>query len=164
MRKKQQMKRIILLVILNFTINAVAQDGSDIKYVGINDIDDSYIGKLVHLDFYNRSFGAFNFDKKDLNDTINIQLKNKNIKFKEHRVDNGFNNWFSQQYIESIKFIDGYKIRISMCKIKAIKSDSIIVILFLEYRDKNGKTNSEKPNRIEYEFPRKILTEILVRN
>ncbi|SDR97840.1 hypothetical protein [Winogradskyella sediminis] len=158
------MKRIILLIILTFTINAIAQDGSDIKYVGINDIDDSYVGKLVHLDFYNRSFGAFNLDKKDLNDTINIQLENKNIEFKEHRVDNGFNNWFSQQYIESTKFVDGYKIRISMCKIKGIKSDSITVILFLEYRDKNGKTNSEKPNRLEYKFPKKILAEILVRN
>ena len=158
------MKRIILLIILTFTINAVAQDGSDIKYVGIKNIDNSYVGKLVHLDFYNRSFGAFNLDKKDLNDTINIQLENKNIEFKEHRVDNGFNNWFSQQYIESTKFIDGYKIRISMCKIKEIKSESITVILFLEYRDKNGKTNYEKQNRTEYEFPRKILTEILVRN
>ena len=158
------MKRIILLIILTCTINAVAQDGSDIKYVGIKNIDNSYVGKLVHLDFYNRSFGAFNLDKKDLNDTINIQLENKNIEFKEHRVDNGFNNWFSQQYIESTKFIDGYKIRISMCKIKEIKSESITVILFLEYRDKNGKTNYEKQNRTEYEFPRKILTEILVRN
>ncbi|WP_143144349.1 hypothetical protein [Flaviramulus basaltis] len=149
---------------MSFTINAIAQDGSDIKYVDINEIDDSYIGKLVHLDFYNRSFGAFNLDKKDLNDTINIQLENKNIEFKEHRVDNGFNNWFSKQYIESIKFIDGYKIRISMCKIKEIKSDSIKVILFMEYRDNSGKLNSEKPNRIEYDFPKKILTEILVRN
>ena len=91
-------------------------------------------------------------------------IENKIVEFKEHRVDNGFNNWFSQQYIESTKFIDGYKIRISMCKIKEIKSDSISVILFLEYRDKNGKTNFEKPNRTEYEFPKKILTEILVRS
>jgi|TARA_Y100001934_G_C11727157_1_gene484019 hypothetical protein len=158
------MKRIILLITLIFTINVIAQDGSDIKYVGINDVDDSHIGKLVHLDFYNRSFGAFNLDKKDLNDTISIRLENKIVEFKEHRVDNGFNNWFSQQYIESTKFIDGYKIRISMCKIKEIKSDSISVILFLEYRDKNGKTNFEKPNRTEYEFPKKILTEILVRS
>ncbi|SFZ95192.1 hypothetical protein SAMN05428642_1122 [Flaviramulus basaltis] len=164
MRETERMKKIILLIILSFTINAIAQDGSDIKYVDINEIDDSYIGKLVHLDFYNRSFGAFNLDKKDLNDTINIQLENKNIEFKEHRVDNGFNNWFSKQYIESIKFIDGYKIRISMCKIKEIKSDSIKVILFMEYRDNSGKLNSEKPNRIEYDFPKKILTEILVRN
>ena len=158
------MKRIILLIFLNFTINTIAQDGSDIKYVKINDIDDSYIGKSVHLDFYNRSFGASNLDKKDLNDTINIQIENKNIEFKEHRVDNGFNNWFSQQYIESTKFVDGYKIRISMCKIHEIKPDSISVILFLEYRDKKGEINSEKSNRTEYEFPKKILREILVRN
>ncbi|TCI93050.1 hypothetical protein [Tenacibaculum sp. M341] len=158
------MKRIILLITLTFTINVIAQDGSDIKYVGINDVDDSYIGKLVHLDFYNRSFGAFNLNKKDLNDIISIRLENKNIEFKEHRVDNGFNNWFSQQYVESTEFIDGYKIRISMCKIKEIKSDSISVILFLEYRDINGKANSEKPNRTECEFPKEILSEILVRS
>ena len=164
MRKTERMKRIILLIILTFTINAIAQDGSDIKYVSVSDLDNSYVGKMVHLDFYNRSFGGLKFDNKELTDKVTIELENKKIEFSEHRVDNGHNNWFSEQYLESTEFIDGSKIRISMCKIKEIKSDFIKVILFLEYRDKNGKLNFEKPNKIEYEFPKKILAEILVRN
>lgn len=158
------MNKIILLIVLTYTVTTIAQDGSDIEYVKISNFDNSYIGKLVHLDFYNRSFGAFNYNKKDLNDTVTIELENKKIVFKEHRVDNGFNNWFSKQYIESIKFIDGYKIRISMCKIREIKSNFIKVILFIEYRNENGKLNVEKPNRVEYSFPKKILTEILVQH
>ncbi len=164
MRETRRMKRIILLIILSFTINAIAQDGSDIKYVSISELDNSYVGRMVHLDFYNRSFGGLKFDDKELTDKVTIKLENKKIEFSEHRVDNGHNNWFSEQYLESTEFIDGYKIRISMCKIKEIKSDFIKVILFLEYRDKNGKLNSEKPNRIEYEFSKKKLAEILVRN
>ena len=158
------MKKIIILIILTFTVNVFAQDGSDIKYVKVSDLNNSHIGKMVHLDFYNRSFNGLNFDKKDLNDTIKIELGSKKIEFKEHRVDNGFNNWFSQQYLESTEFVDGYKIRIPMCKIEEIKSDFINVILFLEYRDKNGHSDSEKPNRLEYSFPKKILSEILVRS
>jgi hypothetical protein len=164
MREIERMKRIILLIILTFSINAIAQDGSDIKYVSISDLDNSYVGKMAHLDFYNRSFGGLKFDNKDLTDKVTIELENKKIVFSEHRVDNGHNNWFSEQYLESTEFIDGNKIRISMCKIEEIKSDFIKVILFLEYRDKNGQSNSEKRNRIEYSFPKKILTEILIRN
>ncbi len=157
------MRKVILLIVLIYTITTTAQDGSDIGYVKVSNLDNSYIGKLAHLDFYNRSFGGFNYDKKDLNDTVIIKLENKEIVFKEHRVDNGFNNWFSEQYIESIKFVDGHKIRISKCKIVEVKSDFIKVILFVEYRNKNGKLNFEKPNKIEYSFSKKIVTEILVK-
>ena len=158
------MKRIILLIILTFTINVIAQDGSDIKYVPISELDNSYIGKIAHLDFYNRSLGRLMFDNKNLTDKVTIVIENKKIEFSEHRVDSGHNNWFSEQYLESTEFIDGSKIRITMCKIKEIKSEFLKVILFLEYRDKNGQLNSGKTNRIEYDFPKEILTEILFRN
>lgn len=152
------MKKIILLI-LTFTVKVIAQDGSDIKYVKMLDLNNSYVGKMVHLDFYNRSFGGNN----NLSDKVNIKLENKQIEFLEQRVDNGYNNWFLEQYLESTEFIDSYKIRITMCKIEEIKSDSIKVILFLEYRDKKGQLNSEKTNTIQYDFPKKMLTEILVR-
>lgn len=158
------MKRIFLLIILTFTVNAIAQDGSDIKYVKVSEFDNSYIGKMAHLDFYNRSFGGLKFLNKDLTDKITIELGNKKIEFTEHRVDNGHNNWFSEQYLESTEFIDDFKIRITMCKIEEVTSDFIRVILYLQYRDINGQSNYEKPNRIEYSFPKNILAEILVRN
>nr|WP_315151233.1 hypothetical protein [uncultured Flavobacterium sp.] len=121
-------------------------------------------GELVHLDFYNRSFGGLNIENKDLTDKIIIELENKKIEFKEHRIDNGHNNWFAEQYLESTEFIDGSKIRISMCEIKGITSDLVNVILILEYRDYSGQLKPDKTNRIEYTFPKKILTEILVKN
>ncbi|XLS27657.1 hypothetical protein ACJD0Z_10660 [Flavobacteriaceae bacterium M23B6Z8] len=71
------MKRIILLIILSLTINAIAQDGSNIKYVSVSELDNSYAGKMVHLDFYNRSFGGLKFDNKELTDKVTIELDNK---------------------------------------------------------------------------------------
>ena len=158
------MKKIVLLIILSITIKAIAQDGSDIKYVKISEIDNSYIGKWVHLDFYNRSFGISNSDKKELTDRVPIEIENRKIEFSEHRVDNGYNNWFSEQYLESTEFIDGFKIRITMCKIKEISLDYIKVILELEYRDKNNQLNSKKLNTIEYDFPKQIVSEVIIRN
>lgn len=154
---------MFLILFLSFSVHTVAQDGSDIRYKDIQQIDSTYAGKFVHLDFYNRSFGAFNVKNKDLNDTINIQLNNKKINFKEHRVDNGYNNWFSQQYMESVDVIDGYKIRIVKSKIKEVKKEIITVILFLEYRDENGEINDKKSDTIEHKFPKKIITEVLVK-
>lgn len=164
MLKKNQMKKLILLIILNFTIKVIAQDGSDIKYVSISKLDNSYIGKMAHLDFYNRSFGGLKLENIDLCDKVVIILENREIEFLEHRADNGFNNWFSKQYLESTEFIDGYKIRIVMCKIEQITTEDINVILFLQYTDKNGKLKSEKPHEIKHSFPKKMLTEILIKN
>ncbi|WP_299715110.1 hypothetical protein [uncultured Tenacibaculum sp.] len=157
------MKRITLVIILIFTINSYSQDGSDIKYVRISELDNSYIGKFAHLDFFRHSFGGTNFHNKDLSDTVKIKLNEKIIEFKEHRVDNGFNNWFSKQYLESIETLNNFKIRVSKMEIKEIKPKSIIVNLHVEYRNGNGVLYPEKSEKIEYEFPKSILTEILIK-
>ena len=160
--RNAQMKRIIHLIILSFTINAIAQDGSDIIYISISTLDSSYVGKMAHLDFYNRSFGGLKFNNQGFIDKVIIEVESEKIEFYEHRVDDGRFNWFAEQYLESKEYIDGYKIRISMCEIMEVKFESIKVILFMEYRDKNGNLNSEKANKIEYEFPKEILIEVLI--
>lgn len=158
------MKTLFFLIILSFTISGIAQDGSNIRYINISELDNYYVGKMVHLGFFNRSFRGLKTNDKKLNNKIIIEFKNKKIEFSEHRFDDGYNNWFSEQYLESTEFIDNSKIRITMCKIKEIKLDSIKVILFVEYRDRFGKIKTKKSNKKEYEFPKKMLTEILVRN
>ena len=117
----------------------IAQDGSDIKYVDINEIDESCIHKIVQLDFYHDSSNRFNFNNEDRNDSIDIQLENKIIRFKEHRVDDGYNNWFSQQYLESIDYIEGAKIKIPMCLIEDVTADHIKVKLFWNTEMKTEK-------------------------
>ncbi len=62
---------------MTFTINAIAQDGSDIKYVSVSYLDNSYVGKMAHLVFYNSSFGGLKFDNNDLTDKFTIELENK---------------------------------------------------------------------------------------
>ncbi|RXR18871.1 hypothetical protein [Flavobacterium stagni] len=158
------MKKTIILIIIFFSIKAIAQDGSDINYIKVSKLDNSYIGKIVHLDFYNRSFGGLNINNRDLNDKVFLELENQKIEFKEHRSDDGHNNWFSEQYLESIEFIDGYKIRITMCRIEEVLIDSIKVKLFVKYIDSYGKAKTDELSVIEYSFPKKIIAEILVKD
>jgi hypothetical protein len=49
---------LFLINLIFFNLNIKAQDGSDIRYIDIENVDTSYIGKTVHLDFYNRSFAS----------------------------------------------------------------------------------------------------------
>src|SRR5688572_1040950 len=109
----------ISVILLTFCLFCKGQDGSNIKYVTTSALDSSFIGKEVHLDFYQRSFGGRHLD------TITITLINRPIRYLERRVDNGFNNWFSEQFLESIDNSEGMKTRINSWLILAITKDSI---------------------------------------
>lgn len=117
------MTRIIFIVLTLFFIPVLAQDGSDIQYLNIEKVDSSLIGEFIQLDFRNRSFGSF------ARDTVSIAFKGFSD-FKEIRNDNGFNNWFHEQYLESIEIKDGLKLRIQKMKLLNISKDSIKVKLF----------------------------------
>lgn len=109
----------VILIFLNVGLNA--QDGSDIKYIRIDDVDTSYIGKDIHIDFYNRSFAT----KK--RDSVFILVNDSLILFVEHREDDGFNNWFSRQYLEELKSTGDEKLRLIKSVIKEITRDSILI-------------------------------------
>src|SRR4029453_8224914 len=87
---------LILVADLSGLTNLKAQDGSDILYLKPNQLDTSFVGDYVHLDFFNRSFHG-----KPL-DTVRLFFNNAPIRFVEHRVDDGFNNWFNEQSLQSI--------------------------------------------------------------
>lgn len=156
------MKKIILTIFLLNYGNLLAQDGTDIEYVKASKLDISFVGKIVHLDFYNWSFGCSDFKVEC--ETVIIEIDGKKIEFKEHRVDNGFNNWLSQQYLESTEFIDDYKIRIVKCEILKVTSDLIEVALFLQYNDKSEKTQQVQPQIVVYSFSKVMLNEILIKH
>src|ERR1700690_3982461 len=92
-----KMKIIItILAIVFISVTCLAQDGSDMRYIPIKKIDKSFIGKFAHLDFYNNSYYGAKLD------TVLIIVDSKPIRFIEHRVDDGLNQWFSQQYLFSL--------------------------------------------------------------
>jgi len=142
-----------------FTILSVAtysQDGSDIIYLKLNQLDKSYIGDTVQIDFYRRSFGGLKID------TVQLVVENIYVKFKEHRVDNGFNNWFSEQYLESIEKINGYTIRIRKLVLESFTSESTTFTLYFEFYTDKSKNVPVKTESIFVGFENKMIAEILV--
>ena len=146
---------VVILLALTIWTPLLGQDGSDILYGTVDGLDESYIGDFVHLDFYNRSFRGKAID------TIGIVVEGKLIKFVEHRKDNGFNNWFDRQYLESVEETDGLIIRIVKSRLDNITANSVFVTNFLEYY-KDDKLMPERTKEIENEFPRAIIAEVLV--
>lgn len=117
---------IIILIFISNWVNA--QDGSDIIYVDAKKVDSTLIGKLIQIDFYNKSFGSNKFSQV-ISDTVTINFIEKQS-FKEIRNDDHYNNWFSEQYLEAIDENDGLKLRIQKMKLLNISKDSITVKLF----------------------------------
>ena len=145
----------IVYLVLVTTTASYGQDGSDILYAKVNKLDNSYIGDFVHLDFYNRSFGG------KIIDTVLVTVDNKPIKFFEHRQDNGFNNWFRGQYLQSVNLDADEYIRIVKSRLDKITADSITVTNYMEYYVKE-KPITAKAREISATFPCGIIAEVLV--
>ena len=147
--------KVFFIISLFLYQNSNAQDGSNIRYFNVSDIDTAFIGKEVHLDFYNLSFGGIK------RDSVVITIKGKPTLFLENRKDDHFNNWFSQQYLEEIKNTGNEKLRIIKSVIKEITLDSILVTSYFDLFD--GKTKIPgKSFTQNIWFEKKIITQVLV--
>ncbi len=117
---------IFVLIQVGF---AFSQDGGNINYVKLENLDKSYIGRLLHIDFYRKSRGNLGQIKNGVDiDQVFLDINNKKIKFTEHRKDDGYNNWFDQQYLKSVNSVNGTKIIITNFKLIDIEEENIIVL------------------------------------
>ena len=82
----------------------------------------------------------------------------------ERRKDNGYNNWFSQQYLQSIDKINDETVRISKFKLDSITTNSFIVTMYLDFYDSNNGLLVDKSRDIKYWFDKKDITEVLVKS
>jgi hypothetical protein len=139
-------------------LNAKSQDGSDMRYINIEDVDTSYIEKTIHIDFYNRSFASKKID------TITIMVNNKSVLFIEHREDAGFNNWFNRQYLESVERVGTEKLRIEMSVIKRVTKDSIFVTNYFNFYKPNGQPAHDGAFTHDYSFAKMNISEILLKS
>lgn len=153
------MKTVITIFLLAIWISSNGQDGSDIRYFKMESIDNSLNGQYAHIDFYRWSFRS---RISKIIDTVTIIVDNKRIRFIENRNDDGFNNWFNQQYLQSEKSVDGQIIRITKCKITNITSDSIFVKSYIEYLEPKGKLIPEKSRQVDFKFTKKIIAGLLI--
>jgi hypothetical protein len=147
-----------ILLLLTIWTNSYGQDGSNIRYFKVQGVDSTLIGQDVHFDFFNRSFGRQTID------TVKINIDNRQIKFVEVRKDNGYNNWFSQQSLQSIDKFDGLTMRISKFKLDSITSISFQVTMYVDFYDTDNKLLQDKSRQIEYWFDKKDITEVLVKS
>ena len=155
------MKSNILILFFAFTLSLNAQDGSDIHYIDENKIDSNLVGKFIQIDFYENSFGSNKFKNIEA-DTIRIELNNEALEFVEIRNDNSYNNWFSEQYLETIKSIDKKKFRIEKMKVLAISADSINVKTFGHFFYENGEKENTEFSIDFVSFDRKNIFQILL--
>ncbi len=141
-------------------ILASGQDGgNDIIYVPPTDLSTSYIGRALHLDFGTRSFVAFNNPRKL--DVVAIDLGDGNIDFVEHRIDDGFNRWFKDQYLESVKATGGTRLRIVRFELleigeKKLKFRAFVSVFDDKYVELPGRSFTR-----EVSFEKKDIVEFL---
>lgn len=156
---------VLLIFIFTHSISLFSQDGGDISYVKPQSLNASYENRLVHIDFNKlHSRIATKFDNKKINDTVSLTIKNHSILFREYRFDDGFNNWFSDQYLESVDTHEGYKIRISTCQLKKVYDNRIKVIMTVEYRNSANELNYQKTYKKEYTIKKKDIAILLFKN
>lgn len=153
----------VTYVILILCGSLLGQDGSNMRYVKPTEINESFVGRRMHLDFgqkYVRSIGQINSDRWE---TVLIGVGERKLKFIEHRVDDGYNNWFHQQYLESVDEIEGLKLRITEFELLKIDEKDISLKAFLAYFDKAGKIKPDKSFVRELSFKKKEIAEFLVK-
>jgi hypothetical protein len=152
------MKTTIIFLLITIWGTSYGQDGSDIRYIKTIDIDSSFIGQYMQFDFFNRSFGGQRVD------TIVINIGRKPVTFIEKRKDNGYDNWFSQQSLISVKNKNEQIVSISKFKLDNITSTSFQVTMYVEYYDNKNNILMDKSIQIDYWFDKKDIIEVLVKS
>ena len=130
--------RLSLFTFLFFVfLLSQAQDGSNILYAEFSYLNQSHIGKLCHIDFGERSGPLVMMRGRSI-DTIEINVSGKLVAFVEHRVDNGYNNWFGAQYLVSLPSRNNISKRIPYFRIDSLTSTKLYVSGHVSYYQ-NGK-------------------------
>ena len=148
----------ITIFLLTFWTGSYAQDGSDIRYFKTYGVDSSIVGQYVHFDFFNRSYHGRTID------TVTISIDSRPIKFIEIRKDDGYNNWFFQQSLQSVDKIDGQIIKISKFKLDGITASTFQATMFVDFYNTDNKLLDGKSRQIIYWFDKNNIIEVLVKS
>ncbi|WP_299762692.1 hypothetical protein [uncultured Dokdonia sp.] len=148
--------KLLFIVLILINIPVFAQDGSDIWYVNSENIDNGIIGKVCHIDVYSKSFMGRAID------TIEINVKGKKVKFIEHRVDNGYNNWLRDQYLIALPIYRNSSMRLISSKIDSLDSKKIYVTSVVGYYRYDNPLDTITV--INHDYLRKNVAAILLKN
>lgn len=117
-------------------------------------MNNELLGKFIHLDFYNKSFG-----RKRIQDSIDLSVNKNTIKFLEIRNDTGHNNWFNEQSLLSVSKIKGQKIQIEKFQLTGFDGKNLHVTAFINYLKHDKIVKKDKENMI---IEKKKVVEVLV--
>ncbi len=134
------------------------QDGSDINYIEPQKLNKSFIGRRLHLDFYKKS----SYYTENISfDIVKVKVDKNSVDFIEHRQDDGYNNWFSRQYLESVESIGDFRLRIKEFELLKIKKNYVLVKGFFIFVDKNEQIIRKKSFTQDLLFNKKDIVEYL---
>jgi len=148
--------RVLIITVLLVVLSgfAAAQDGSDIRYYGPAELTAKLVGSRVHVDFYRKSNGRSRWTMPGADnptaDKVILKVNRKQIEFLERRNDDGYNNWFREQYLEAV---DG-SMKITEFKLVEIGKDTIKVLA----------TITAEPFSKEFTFDKKDVAQVLVKS
>lgn len=151
-----------VLAVSVFTVTA--QDGSDMRYLKVAEVTKAEIGKFVHFDFGERSFGSAFSNTKRRIDRVTVNVDGKAIEFAEHREDDGFNNWFSRQFLESVARYDGKRLRIKYFELIDVSKNEFEAKAHFVYANRDGKELPDGAFSRVVTFNRGAIVEVLVKH
>ena len=150
-------RKIGLTVIGAFLLTCLmAQDSSNIKYYEPTNLDSSLIGKYCHIDFGEESFGG------RVIDTVEIKVKGQKMRFYEHRKDNGFNNWFNEQYLIRVEDKNQGSTRLQNSRIDSLTTDKIYLTSVLSYYA--NETPIDTITVFQHSYDRNNISKVLIKN
>lgn len=150
------MGRIWIMVLLLATVMyCQAQSGRDMLFAKTKKVDQSFTGKLVHLEFYKNAAGT--------GDTLALTVNGNQLHFYANKLGSGTDGLFYRHYFESAEYVDGYKLRLVKSAIDAVTADSLIVTCFFDLYGTNAALAAGKSVQQQYRFSRKAVSGVLVK-
>ena len=151
-----KIKAIVALFGIYFFSGLIVQDGSNIRYYDPDKLDNNLVGKFCHIDFGKVSFGG------QIIDTIEVIVKGQQMKFYEHREDNGHNNWFDKQYLIRVGSKEHSMTRLQYSRIDSLTTDKVYVTSTLGYY--HYESPMDTITVIQHSYDKNNIAKVLVKN
>lgn len=158
------MRLVLILFCLLTPVALLGQDGSNVRYLNPDEVNKTHIGSLVHLDFESRSFSFSYPDTPRQLSTVKIKIDGKQVAFREHRVDDEFNSWFKQQYLEATAKTKSRTLRWIYCELIDVSDDAVRVRAFFDYFDSAGEAINGMSFTRDLRFTKAELAEVLIKS
>lgn len=158
---------IIVMMVCN--IRAFSQGSCDVKYISLDSLNTSFIGKQIRIDFKSSEFDTLQGEVNVLDirkmlssrDTVNLEIGNKSIRFTEKWKVYVDHLALSEQCLESVGKHEKQKIRIKEMFLESLNDSSVVLrILFSDSPNQNKKQNKKEKMVIKKSAIKGILVNV----